>query len=229
MGKTVKNEDKRDYKFSIKLYPDCKEYNYIECIRKLKEYFEFYAYITHDKDTRKFARVYLRKIENVRGMSGAFQPCERKFQRFVKPHIHFYGRNNVHCKIAVRQIIQYLEIPYHYATRPNEFTTATDWLACLFYTVHRNAPDKYQYPVTDVITNIPNFEKKLRDPDSFKDDLKILYEVLEQYSEKGQELPYYELVRILAVRNCSPAFIRSPMAKQVSESYQYYKIGRSPV
>lgn len=226
MGKTVKNEDKRDYKFSIKLYPDCKEYNYLECIRKLKEYFEFYAYIIHDRDTRKHARVYLRKIDRNVLSTGDLKKCERRYQKYLKPHIHFYGRNNVHCKIAVHQIIQYLEIPYHYATRPNEFTTATDWLACLFYTVHRNAPDKYQYPITDVITNIPNFDKKLKDPDSFRDDLKVLYDTLAWYEARGEELPYYKLVEELSRRNCSASFIRSHMVQQVSASYQYYKIGR---
>lgn len=227
MGKTGKrNEEKRDYKFSIKLYPDSTEYNCWLCVEKLKGFFEQWAYITHDMDKRVHEKRFLRRrpIESLG--RGVLHDNTRRFTPYLKPHVHFYGKNNVHCRITVSQIVRFLEIPYHYAERPNEFSPSTDWLACLFYTVHRNAPEKYQYPVEKVSTNIPNFRKKILESPTMADDLKTLYEILNQFAESGEELPYYELVRIMTVRGCNLQFTRPSMVEKISYSFQYYKTGR---
>lgn len=225
-NKPLPNEQIRDYKFSIKLYPDCEDYDCFRVIRKLETYFEQWAWIVHDNDTRSFSVKTLRKLSNGERGRGVLQKVRRRYRAFLKPHVHFYGKNNCHCRITPAQIVQYLEIPYKYCTRPNEFSPATDWLACLYYTIHRNAPNKFQYDVKEVHTNIPNFERKITDVRPLQDDLKILYQLLDEYEQRGEELPLYELPRLLMLRGCTIQLSRWGMVKDISKSYQYHKLGR---
>lgn len=223
-SKYIPNPQRKDYKFSIKLYPDCTEYDAFACVRKLESFFEQYAWIIHDSDKKSYSVKYLRRV-CVNRIGGAFRKNTRIYNPYLKPHIHFYGKNNCHCRITVAQIIKYLEIPYHYAERPNEFAPASDWLACMFYTVHRNAPDKFQYDVEKVKTNVPRFAQRLCDTPML-DDLKILYELLDEYFEKGEMIHDYELPRLLALRGCTIQLARWSMVKDISHSYQYNKLGR---
>lgn len=227
-----KKEGRRDYKFSIKLYPDSRDYDAKKCIASLQEYFEEYAWIIHDKDKRVYERNHLRTLTVSRfysvflKKSGVFSRQLRRFNPYLKPHYHFYGRNNCHCKISAQQIVRYLGLPYEYTDRPNDIAPASDWLACLYYTVHRNAPDKYQYDVSEVHTNIPRFVEKISFSRSMHEDLKILYDILDEAETMGVPVPYYELVRKMTLRNCTLQFSRPSMVEKISISFQYNRMGR---
>lgn len=60
-------EDGRDRKFELRLYPDATDYNCSEVLIKAQQYFEYWAYILHDKDKKEDGTP-------------------------IKPHYHFYGK-----------------------------------------------------------------------------------------------------------------------------------------
>lgn len=59
---------KSDRKFEIKLYPDATNYDCSQVLLKAMKYWDYWAYITHDKDKDEDGLI-------------------------LKPHIHFIGRN----------------------------------------------------------------------------------------------------------------------------------------
>lgn len=76
---------KSDRKFELKLYPDAKNYDCSEILIKAIKYWDYWAYITHDKD------------KDDDGM-------------IIKPHIHFIGRNKEDV-ITPKGVCYHLGIP----------------------------------------------------------------------------------------------------------------------
>lgn len=216
----------RRYQWEFKLYPDSTDYNIKEVIELLKLYFSQWAWILHDKDLLELNHERLRvcSLDQVR-ITGAFRKCVRKRHiPLAKPHVHFYGRNGSHCNISKQQIVKYLHLPYSYNHRPNDIKPISDWEACLEYTVHRNAPEKYQYDIKRVKTNVRGFAEIIAQKHTMNDDLKTLYAMLEEAKRKNEIIPYYELVRKLTLKGCTIQFYRSRMVKDISESFQYYEM-----
>lgn len=116
-------------------------------------------------------------------------------------------------------------MPYSYNHRPHDIEPIRSWGYCVKYTIHRNAPEKYQYDVKRVKTNIRGFREIIEQKPTMNDDLKILYTMLEEAREKGVTIPYYDLVRRLTYKGCTIQFYRSRMVKDISESFQYYEMG----
>lgn len=75
----------RDRKWELKLYPDATNYDCNAVLVKAQQYFEYWAYILHDKD----------KDENGDA---------------IKPHYHFYGRNSQN-KLTITGIAYQLGCP----------------------------------------------------------------------------------------------------------------------
>lgn len=192
----------RDYKFEAKLYLDTTDYDYIEVIEKLKCVFSCWAYILHDKDTRWYRisehpslnrhlnnpYVIFRLVRHSRVVKGR--------RNLLKKHIHFYGKNNSNRQFSLPALIRYLEIPYKFSQN-GDFRFVSSWDSAMAYSIHFNAPDKYQYSVLEVKTNIRGFASKyLRYKRDLHDELNSVYSfIAKEYMRKKRPPSYWELVR----------------------------------
>lgn len=189
----------KDYKFSIKLYPDCVEYVCDDVLENLKVLFAEWCYILHDKDNRSFKNKVVKPL-SVNFQNYLFQVRTRrcvkgKGKHTKKAHFHFYGRNNHNNQLSLDSLIRALGIPYKYAHN-RDFEYASNWQACILYSLHRNAPDKFQYPRDALKTNIPNiFTRYFSDIDLNK-ELEIVMQLIEDSFTRGSKgITYFELVR----------------------------------
>lgn len=187
----------KDYKFQAKLYPDTCDYDCDVVLSKLIDLFSEWAYILHDKDVRHFHKPSV--LPDLRNPFTSFRlygrvPMRRRTHNVIKPHIHFYGKNNHNRQFSLSALVKYLEIPYKFSQN-GDFQYVTSWDACMAYTVHYNAPEKYQYSVLEVKTNIRGFASKyLRFHHDSRDELNSVIEYIRKYSFKFHHPPaFYEL------------------------------------
>lgn len=217
----------RDYKWAFKLYPDSTDYDIKEVIKLLTGFFNQWAWILHDNDRREFNHERLRvcSLDRTRRVGAFRSPRRRLHVPLAKPHVHFYGANDNSTKVSKQQLVRYLRLPYSYNHRPHDIEPIYNWKACLKYTIHRNAPEKYQYDIKRVKTNVRGFSDIIMQKPTLNDDLRTLYAMLDEAKRSRQRIPYYELVRRLTVKGCTIQFYRSRMVKDISESYQWYEMG----
>lgn len=93
------------------------------------------------------------------------------------------------------------------------------------YSVHRNAPHKFQYAIEDAVTNMRDFFDIVEGRNSLNQDLRVLYELLDEAKSRHDTLPYYELVRKMTLRGCRLQYVQSRMVERISQSYQHYEMG----
>lgn len=228
----------RDYKWSFKFYEDSTDYDIKEVLYNLQNYFHDWVWIKHDKDRKEFQRKRLRSVSDLctRSVlrseteklikSGVIRKPFRKLHiPLAKPHIHFYGKNDNHCRISKLQIVKWLHLPYSYNFRPEDIKPCWSWVECVKYSVHRNAPEKYQYPLSCARTNMRDFYEIVMQNRSMVADLRTLYWILDQRKDSGKPLPYYELVRIMTQQGCTLQLARPSMVERISRSYQFNEMG----
>lgn len=70
-----------------------------------------------------------------------------------KPHIHWVGRGDPRTLSAVAKFL---------GLKENEIELGKNFKALIQYLIHLNNPEKAQYSIEDVVTNIPDIGKMLR-------------------------------------------------------------------
>lgn len=223
MSKTFQKT--KDYKFSIKLYPDCVEYDCEEVLENLKGLFSEWCYILHDKDNRSFSKKVVKPL-SVNFQNYLFQVrtryCVRgKGKHTKKAHYHFYGRNNHNLQISLVTLIRTLSIPYKYAHN-RDFEYASNWQSCILYSIHKNAPDKFQYSFRELKTNIPNLHARYLSDIDISRELDIVMQYIEDSfsRQNGKGLTYFELVRLCNQKGLSIHFKHSVLLKNLLYSYR---------
>lgn len=224
-SKSAVKAKEKDYKFSIKLYPDCTEYNCDDVLDNLKPLFAEWVWVLHDKDQRVYPLSLVKPLsENWKNF--IFQIRTSDVRRGIgghlkKPHIHFYGCNNHNKQFSLGSLIRSLQIPYKYSIN-HDFEYATNWVACVLYSIHRNAPDKYQYPFSAIHTNINNIEQRYFYHNVLADQLDIVCQIIEDaYCKKCWELTYFQLVRLLNNRGMTIHLIKPLLVKDLLYSYRH--------
>lgn len=134
--------------FQIILYPDSESYNCDEVIDNATKYFPEYAYILHDEDIW----TELDKVEYEKKHKDKEFPYKVGDKK--KPHIHLLiskeERQNIQLGLAARL----LNIPSNYVEKVYERNGAFQYLT------HVNYPEKHQYNIEDIVTNIQDIRKK---------------------------------------------------------------------
>lgn len=205
---------KGDYKFSIKLYPDCKEYNCQLVLTKLCTFFTEWLWICHDKD-----------IDLPDDIESFFR-CETtlpdlpKMVCYKKAHIHFYGLNNHNCNTSLSSLIKYLCIPYKYAEN-GDFEYANKWESCVLYSIHRNAPDKHQYSLNELHTNIYDIDKYFRKFPSMEFQANSLISFLDECKQNGDVVNLIDLCKYCSLNNFNIHIVKTYFLTQLLRSYNY--------
>lgn len=224
----VRKKDK-DYKFEFKLYPDCVEYDCDEVIDKLKALFADYAYILHDHDERTFSRnnVPLLSDNKARHLWVLFTCKVRRGAKghLLKPHYHFYGKNNHNRQFSLDSIVRYLEVPYKYAHN-GDFRFVDTWEGAMRYTIHNNAPDKYQYSPGQVFTNIRDWYKKyiVEKLDSSEQFRKIVTLIEEQTKKYGRPPTYFEVMVLCNELGLTLHIAKDNMIRNLLYSYRHPEV-----
>lgn len=192
----------KDYKIQAKLYPDCTEYDCEAVIEGLKDIFTEWLYIVHDRDQKRYPKRLYRDFKtNWRNYAFRFwthgRMLSRTGRKCIKPHIHFYGKNNHNVQYSLASVIAHLQIPFRYAQN-GDFQYISNWSASMAYAIHLNAPDKFQYSPNDVYTNIDNYVSRYV-TNSANDLNRQLYIVMEwiedSWSRSNHGLTYFELIK----------------------------------
>lgn len=224
MSKTFQKT--KDYKFSIKLYPDCVEYLCDDVLENLKGLFSEWCYILHDKDNRSFKNKVVRPL-SINFHNYLFQVRTRrcvkgKGRHTKKSHYHFYGRNNHNNQFSLDTLIRTLSIPYKYAHN-GDFEYASNWQACIMYSIHKNAPDKFQYSYRELKSNIPNIFTRYFSNVDLSRELEIVMQLIEDsyVRQKGLGLTYFDLVRLCNQKGLSIHFKHSLLLKNLLYSYRH--------
>lgn len=113
----------QDRKWELRLYPDATNYDCNAILVKAQQYFEYWAYILHDKDINEDGTP-------------------------IKPHYHFYGRCS--NKLTLKGIAYQLGIP---ESDENVIQYVDTWKGCMRYLTHIDYPSKYQYALENVFSN----------------------------------------------------------------------------
>lgn len=114
-------------KFCGILYPDAENYDCDHVLDVLKNYFDDWAFILHDKDV----------IED----SGELK----------KAHYHWVG--SLKNPVLISTVINRLEVPPQAVEYVKKTGDKVNWKGAVRYLVHNVHPEKYQYDVQDVISN----------------------------------------------------------------------------
>ena len=109
------------------LYPDAENYNCDDVLETIRNYFDKWAYVLHDKDVLP-------------------ETGEQK-----KPHYHWVG--SLAYPVEISTVIRRLDIPGNYVEAIRKKSGKTNWKGAVRYLVHDADPDKYQYLVKDVVSN----------------------------------------------------------------------------
>lgn len=224
MGNVVKT---KDYKFEVKLYPVSDDYDSDIVIEKLKSVFSRWAYITHDKDLRRY------KISEHPSLSRRldnpfvqFKLCRVKRlvkgrRNLLKKHIHFYGANNHNRQFSISALVRFLEIPYKYSQN-GDIRFVGSWDDAMSYTIHYNAPDKYQYSVLEVKTNIRNFASRyIRYRSDLRGDLSDVYTYIRKQTYRlGHPPTYCDLVEWCNIEGLTIHIQKPLLIKDVLYSFK---------
>lgn len=109
------------------LYPDATNYDCEYVLTVIREYFDQWAYVLHDKDV----------VEE----SGELK----------KPHYHWVG--SLQNPTQISTIINRLEVPPQSVEFVRKHGGKQNWKGAVKYLVHDSNPEKYQYNVYDVLSN----------------------------------------------------------------------------
>lgn len=109
------------------LYPDAENYDCDYVLTVIREYFDEWAYILHDKDV----------LEE----SGALK----------KAHYHWVG--SLQNPVQISTIINRLEVPPQSVEFIKKRGGKSNWKGAVKYLIHENNPEKFQYDVNAVVTN----------------------------------------------------------------------------
>lgn len=119
-------------KFCGVLYPDAENYVCDDVLETIRNYFDKWAYILHDKD--------------IMPESGELK----------KPHYHWVASLN--NPVLIQTVVNRLDIPSQYVEYVRKKDGKTNWKGAVKYLVHDASPDKYQYDADAVITNFDIFK-----------------------------------------------------------------------
>lgn len=114
------------------LYPDAENYNCDYVLETIRNYFDKWAYVLHDKDVLP-------------------ETGELK-----KPHYHWVG--SLLNPVQISTIINRLEVPSQSVEFIRKKGGKDNWKGAVKYLVHDASPDKYQYNPDEVITNFDIFK-----------------------------------------------------------------------
>lgn len=114
-------------KFCGILYPDAENYDCDHVLEVVKNYFDDWAFILHDKDV----------IE---------ETGEQK-----KAHYHWVG--SLANPVLISTVVNRLEVPPQSVEFVKKNGNKVNWKGAVRYLVHDVNPEKYQYDVNEVISN----------------------------------------------------------------------------
>lgn len=109
------------------LYPDSESYDVEEVLAIIRDYFDQWAYVLHDKD--------------ILPESG-----EQKLA-----HIHWVGKFQNARQLST--ISKRLGVEENFIEYVRTVNGRQNWRGAVRYLVHASDKDKYQYPVSDVVSN----------------------------------------------------------------------------
>lgn len=119
-------------KFCGILYPDAENYICDDVLETIRNYFDKWAYVLHDKD--------------VLPESGELK----------KAHYHWVGSLN--NPVRIETVIKRLDVPSQAVEYIRMKGGKANWKGSVKYLVHDSSPDKYQYDPDSVITNFDIFK-----------------------------------------------------------------------
>lgn len=131
--------------FNMLLYADDSKYIATDILDRIKndEHIVSYAYILHDKD------FYDVDTFDIHGKLLGKQGEHKKN--------HYHVCVSLNNKTPISDIALWLGVPQRFIQKTKDFKGS------ILYLTHKNAPDKHQYSVNDVITNISEYHKYLYD------------------------------------------------------------------
>lgn len=205
---------KNDYKFSIKLYPDCIDYDCKLVLVKLCTFFSDWLWVVHDRD------IELPSDIDLYFGCGTFQNTLPSSVQYKKTHIHFYGRNNHNCKTSLDSLIKYLGIPYKYSQN-RDFEYCSSFESCVLYSIHRNAPSKHQYDISDIHTNIYDIESFFRKSPSLDLQTNAIIQYLDNAYQNGEIISFLDLCKYCSLNHFNIHITKSYFLTQLLRSYHY--------
>lgn len=114
-------------KFCGRLYPDAQNYDCDHVLEVIKNYFDKWAFILHDKDVHE--------------ESGELK----------KAHYHWIG--SLENPVQISTVINRLEVPPQDVEFVKKKGDKVNWKGVVRYLVHDVNPEKYQYDANEVISN----------------------------------------------------------------------------
>lgn len=152
LNKTEREKQKGWY-FTLELYPDSTSYDCGNIIETAKVKCQEFAYILHGNDVWTAQDVEKWDREN------PGKPFPYQLGTDKKAHIHLVVKFDNSKELGF--VARTLGIDSRFVQKVESRS------GMMRYLLHKDNPEKYQYPVTDLITNIPNFEGKyLKETDS---------------------------------------------------------------
>lgn len=109
-----------------------------------------------------------------------------------KPHIHWVGRGDPRTLSAVAKFL---------GLKENEVELGKNFKALIQYLIHLNNPEKAQYSMTDVVTNISDIEKYLRNLSEGQ--------LVEDLAEAKMSMNWRNLVKYANENGCYDVFRRN--------------------
>lgn len=149
-------ELKKSRYFAALLYPDSIQYNVSEVLKNVTTKFEQYAYILHDRDI--WTAVHDEEIE--------YDFTDDLIGKPKKSHIHIVLYSDGPKQLGL--VARMLGIKSQYVRCVENKVGAYQYL------IHANNPEKTQYGIEEVVTNIENFQKKYFSVDGIMKALNIV-------------------------------------------------------
>lgn len=159
--------------FAVLLYPDSNNYNSDVVLKNVQAKFSTFAYILHDRDI--WTAVHDDELE--------FEFKEENIGKPKKPHIHVVLYSDGPKQLGL--VAKMLGISSNYVR------TVENKVGAYQYLIHQNNPEKVQYKVEEVVTNIENFRKKYFS----KDGTMKAYQILEFIESVDRPLTVTEVSR----------------------------------
>lgn len=178
--------------FQCIIYPDSEDYDCNDVLEDIKIKSVQYAIAYHDKD--QYSQVDYENYIEENNKNPDWNIGDPK-----KPHFH--------CILIFSNSKQLGLVASMIGIKQNYLQKVENKEGALQYLIHKNNPEKYQYNITDVESNIVKLEKKYFDLDNDMKASNILDEIIMRSAE-GKEVTVTSMALWCVYNNCWDEFRR---------------------
>lgn len=194
--KTVNHSRKRC--FNLILYPDSIDYDCSSLLKSISSSGDSFAYILHDRDS------YLHDVFDSDSGELLYSSGSHK-------------KNHVHVVLYYKDARTISSISKQYDIPENMIEIVKSVKGIYRYLVHKDDPEKFQYDISDVVTNI-SLDKYLKDN---KDEVKQLLDLVNFLESEDVVNPFQLLHYVCDNPDLYPAFRRN--GAMLNNCMQYTK------